>query len=95
MVVAMVINGGGDGLRGDKDVARLTMLVSPRSRIAELSELKSLMGGTDTDTKGCRSNSKLAAAATARWRGWPAYKGEHPGASVKSYFKSQREGKGK
>jgi len=39
------------------------LIAEVKRRVAELSELKSLMGGTDTDTNGRKSNSKLAAAA--------------------------------
>jgi hypothetical protein len=58
-----------------------------RRRIAELADLKSLMGGTDTDTKGRKANSKLKAAAVTRWSGWKSYKAEHPNATPKQYFK--------
>ena len=64
------------------------LIAEVKRRVAELSELKSLMGGTDTDTKGRKSNSKLAAAAKNRWSKWSAYKKEHgDSARVKDYFR--------
>ncbi len=71
------------------------LIAEVRRSIAERAELKSLMGGTDTDTKGRKANSKPKAAAVTRWSGWKSYKAEHANATPKQYFKSQREGEGK
>ncbi len=35
----------------------------------------------------------MSAAATERWKGWKQYKGQHPNAKPKDYFKTRQVGK--
>jgi hypothetical protein len=80
------------------------LIAEIKRRLTELSELQSLLGGTDTSiegrTKGRKSNSKLKAAALSRWAGWEsfkkAYRAEHgKDPTVSQYFKAQKAEKAK